>query len=348
MQYRNVGYKVKGLYKIAEYAIKWGSAMKQKCVQERVKILEFWETHGLKATIDAFGVKRRTLYLWKRKFKGGGGQPSALLDCSRKPKQLRKRNYPDILVNEIRRLRAMHNNIGKEKLHILLKDFCSDICIKLPCVKTIGRIIADASDKMRIAPQKVSHFGKVLTLQRKKRNYKPKGFKALYPGHCVAFDSIERFVNGCKRYIITCIDIYSRFAFALQVANHSAKETEKFFHLFTLVFPFPIHNVLTDCGSEFQKDFAEHLKNTHQNHWNSYPKTPKMNAHDERFNRTVQEEFVDYHLDSLLDNPLSFNDKLLDYLLWYNSTRPHWGINLLSPIQFLNNNHQCNMYWPNT
>jgi transposase InsO family protein len=322
--------------------------MKQKEVLEKLKILSFWERHGLAATLEAFGVKRRTLFLWKKHYKESGGLAVSLKAFCRKPKNLRKRNYPDILVNEIRRLRSLHNNIGKEKLHVLLKSFCETKGIKLPSAKTIGRIIADAPDKMRIAPQKVRHCGKVLTLQRKKRNYKPKGFKALYPGHCVAFDSIERFVDGCKRYIVTGIDIYSRFAFALQVANHSAKETEYFFKLFTLVFPFPIHNILTDCGSEFQKDFASHLQNAHQNHWNSYPKTPKMNAHDERFNRTVQEEFVDYHLDSLINDSLNFNDKLLNYLLWYNSTRPHWGLNLLSPIQFLNNNHQCNMYWPNT
>jgi transposase InsO family protein len=73
-----------------------------------------------------------------------------------------------------------------------------------------------------------------------------------------------------------------------------------------------------------------------------------MNAHDERFNRTIQEEFVDYHEDALLD-PGYFNDKLLDYLLWYNGKRPHWGIDLLTPIQVLwKFNHECNMSWPNT
>jgi len=42
------------------------------------------------------------------------------------------------------------------------------------------------------------------------------------------------------------------------------------------------------------------------------------------------------------------NDKLLDYLIWFNEKRPHYALNLLSPMQFLEQQHQCNMYWRNT
>ncbi len=74
-----------------------------------------------------------------------------------------------------------------------------------------------------------------------------------------------------------------------------------------------------------------------------------MNAHCERFNRTIQEEFVDYHRDTLLDNLTAFNNKMIDYLLWYNGKRPHWALNLMSPISFLvKMNFQCNMWWPYT
>jgi hypothetical protein len=55
-----------------------------------------------------------------------------------------------------------------------------------------------------------------------------------------------------------------------------------------IVFPLPLENILTDCGSEFQKEFTQTVKEQHKQHWHTYPKTPKMNAHDERFNRTIQ------------------------------------------------------------
>jgi len=50
----------------------------------------------------------------------------------------------------------------------------------------------------------------------------------------------------------------------------------------------------------------------------------------------------------LFDDIDAFNDKLLDYLIWFNEERPHYALNLLSPMQFLKINHQCNMYWRNT
>ena len=60
-----------------------------------------------------------------------------------------------------------------------------------------------------------------------------------------------------------------------------------------------------------------------------------MNAHCERFNRTIQEEFVDYHV-SDLKTPEVFNRKLIDWLIWYNTDRVHYGFqNKLSPVQFM-------------
>ena len=54
----------------------------------------------------------------------------------------------------------------------------------------------------------------------------------------------------------------------------------------------------------------------------AYPKCPKMNAHVERFNRTLQEECIDYHEDLLFTDLQLFNDRLWDYLQWYNLQRP--------------------------
>ena len=75
-----------------------------------------------------------------------------------------------------------------------------------------------------------------------------------------------------------------------------------------------------------------------------------MNAHCERFNRTVQEEFLDYHEDLLFADDLTLcNDKLFDYLLWYNTERPHYSLKQLSPLQYLALHHpECQRYWTHT
>jgi len=60
-----------------------------------------------------------------------------------------------------------------------------------------------------------------------------------------------------------------------------------------------------------------------------------MNAHLERFNKTTQEEFIDYHSFLLLD-PDEFNQKFIDYLIFYNMQRVHCAFqNKLSPVQFM-------------
>jgi hypothetical protein len=73
----------------------------------------------------------------------------------------------------------------------------------------------------------------------------------------------------------------------------------------------------------------------HLTHYHTYPRTPKMNAHVERFNRTIQDEFIDYNT-HLLINPDEFNRKLIDYLVFYNIDRMHYAFqNKLSPVQYM-------------
>jgi len=46
--------------------------------KRRINILSFWEKHGLKATLDVFDAKRRTLFLWKATLKKAQGDVEAL------------------------------------------------------------------------------------------------------------------------------------------------------------------------------------------------------------------------------------------------------------------------------
>ena len=60
-----------------------------------------------------------------------------------------------------------------------------------------------------------------------------------------------------------------------------------------------------------------------------------MNAHIERFNRTLSEEFLKQHRALLRDNLSAFNKALVDYLLWYNTERPHESLGMLSPLRYI-------------
>lgn len=359
MRVQHVGYHVKGFYRQASYALRWG--MLGQDAQQRLAILRFWQRHGLAATVDAFKISRRTLYLWRAKLRAEGGNLAALAPGSTAPKHRRRRQWPAPLVVEIRRLRTQHPNLAKEKLHELLRPWTAARNLPCPSARTIGRLIADAPDKMRSRPHTFGGPGKPKPV-RQPRLRKPKHFRATHPGHCVALDTIELRAQSERRYVITCIDLHSHFAWAWATRSHASLATTQFLNLIQAVFPFPIEAVLTDNGSEFQRHFATELAHRLFTHWHTFPKTPKMNAHCERFNRTLQEECIDYHYDQLfLDDPTDFNLELLRYLSWYNLERPHFSLpepipgrktpHLRSPLQFLHQlppPHQCNMYWPNT
>jgi len=344
----HIGYRVKGFYKVADYALKWGCMITEKA-KRKARALSFWDKYGLEATIDAFGVKERTLYLWKSQIKKGGGKLESLNEKSRRPNTARRRQWPEVVIAEIKKQREEHPNLGPDKIATLLVQCSNMKGLRLPKARTVARIIADAPDKMRRFPIKVRHNGQIVKKNRTKKARKPKYFKPLYAGHCGAFDTVERFVHGCRRYVLTFTDLYSRFSFALATNSHASQAAKDFFTVVLKVFPYKLDNILTDNGSEFMKHFDQELRRLCKTHWHTYPKTPKMNAHEERFNRTIQEEFIDYHESELLD-PARFNDKLIDYLIWFNGERPHWSLGLKSPIQFLTaqNPNLCKMYWHDT
>ena len=324
---------VKGILTVYNDYLKYKYMISEKALK-KARILVFWEKHGLKATLDAFPVKKRTLYLWKSIWKKAGGKPEALNDESRSPKAKRVRIWDEKIITQIKQFRWEHPNIGKEKIYPELLEYCHLNNLTCPKVSTIGRIIKDLGG-LRMFPQKVTHYGKIKPLKRRKRLIKPKDFKVLYPGHLVALDSIEEHINGNRRYIISFEDIFTRFGFAWSTKSHASKAASEFFELCLKVFPFPIKLVLTDNGSEFAKEFSKKLKELHLTHYHTYPRTPKMNAHCERFNRTLQDEFIDFHKSDLL-NPNIFNNKIINYLVWYNTKRVHHAFkNKFSPIQFI-------------
>jgi transposase InsO family protein len=201
---------------------------------------------------------------------------------------------------------------------------------------------------LRIFPEKIRHDGTIVPRKREKVARKPKHFKAEYPGHLVTLDTVERFVHGCRRYILTATDNYSCFSFAWATTSHASQAAKEFFWIMRHVFPVPFEFVQTDNGSEFKKHFAKELKRQHLTHWKTYPRCPRMNGKTERFNRTIQEEFVDFHAGELLDVE-QFNHSLIEYLLWHNGERPHWALDLKSPVQFLvDNSNLSGMWWRNT
>jgi len=124
------GFHGKGFVRLYSYALKHRYMINEEATR-RVKILVFWDKYGLDATMEAFGVSERTLFRWKKKL-NEKRTVEALNNKSRAPKQRRCRKWPPEVIEEIRRLRKTHPNLGKDKIYMPLRKFCHLNCFKYP------------------------------------------------------------------------------------------------------------------------------------------------------------------------------------------------------------------------
>lgn len=108
--------------------------------------------------------------------------------------------------------------------------------------------------------------------------------------------------------------------------------------------------ILSDNGSEFAKYFEEACRKLKIAHIYTRIKTPKDNAVDERFNRTIQEEFMEtdeYFEPSLTNDDLTeANRHLTEWLIFYNFERPHQTLKYQTPIEWYNGCYQLKEMLP--
>jgi transposase InsO family protein len=77
----------------------------------------------------------------------------------------------------------------------------------------------------------------------------------------------------------------------MRVTN-SSYSTADFLYCLNYLLDDKIINIHTGNSSEFQKCFSQALIELNFNHCFYRPKTPKDNSTNERFNRTLEEEFI--------------------------------------------------------
>ena len=327
---------------------------KRESIEERVKIIEFCNEFGFKATKRAFGKSRSTIYLWKQKLKQAGGKLSALAPGDRTPLRKRHRVIHPLIEHFIIQYRTEHLGVDKTTITPALSAACLGHGIKPVSESTVGRIIHDLKGKGRIPKSnKLSLNGRTGKLVSKeprppRKKMRRKGFYPARPGELVEIDTVSIFVDGLKRYLLTAIDLSTRFAFAYTYKSSSSANARDFLEKLRGVAPFRITRVQTDNGHEFEKHFSQACREQNLVHYFNYPRHPQSNSHLERFNRTIPEQFAYWHTDAL-DEPEAFNRKLMDYLVWYNTEKPHRAIGKLPPLRYYLNNfiapQKSNMLW---
>ncbi len=302
--------------------------------RRRLEVLEFWRRHGIRAAAEHAGVSERTLFRWQAAYRQRGW--AGLEPGSRRPHRVHQRQWPPEVVGEIRRLRAEHPNLGKRKIHPLLLRFCAARRLRCPAVVTIGRLIADAGG-LRTTPARLDRRGRVKR-PRPRKPRKPKGHTPRRPGDLLAVDTMIAVRDGVRRYLFASLDVRSRFGLAVASPGLGSAWSRLFLDVTLEIFPEEVDRLLSDNGSEFEGHFRRRVEERGIGRYYTYPKSPKMNAHCERFNRTVQEEFLLHHEELLWSDDADlaeFNRRLGEWLLWYNTERPHEALGGRPPLAVL-------------
>jgi transposase InsO family protein len=294
--------------------------------------------HTVSLTCRHFNIPRKTFYLWYKRYQKAG--TAGLEDLDRTPKRKRQRKCAPLQEERIVALRTKYIRYGKEKLATIYMKTYGESIASWQIQKVIEKykMYYNPKKTTRIASKRKKSVNKKRITELKK---KPK------TGYLICIDTVVIYWNSMKRYIFTAVDHYSKLAFARMYTTKSSRNAKDFLLRLHHLMGEKVENINRDNGSEFRGEFDKALQELQINGYFSRVKTPKDNAVNERFNRTIQEEFID--LGNFSSNPDIFNQRLLNWLIEYNFERPHQTLDYKTPIEIAcGKDHLLPMYSSST
>jgi putative transposase len=311
----------------------------KEIAQKRMEMIAFYNQFGEKATKLAFGADRKLIGRWKKRLKDSGGRLTALIPHSTRPRVIRRPQTNPKIIAFIKQQREDHPRIGKEKLKPDLDGYCKRVGIPTVSTSTIGNIIKrnkfffQKAGRIYHNPNSKWARNEAKWKKRLRIKHSP---KPEHYGHILS-DTVEKIVDGTRHYFMSAIDAKMKFALTLKYNRITATNMKDFYLRFKQVYPGRIMVWQSDNGSENLGAFDQQLEKEKIPHLFIYPRCPKIDTYIERYNRTLQDEFIDYHLDIIHDDRL-FNEKLVGWNLYYDGERRHHSLGLKSPLQYFVDN----------
>jgi transposase InsO family protein len=287
----------------------------------------FWhDGNGQNALLTSrrFGVAPKTFWKWRKRYLEHG--PRGLTELSRRPLKRKERATTPLQTERIVALKRANIRYGKAKITALYEAEYNERVSQWKVQKVIE------ARKLYYHPAKNARTqAKRRKAQKKKRISELRLKKRR--GFLFRIDTVVRYWHGTKRFILTAVDSASRLAFTRMYTTHSSRVAADFLRRLHALVDGRIENVQTDNGSEFHGEFEKACGNLGIAHYWSRVRTPKDNGQNERFNRTLSEEFI--QMGNAVVDPAEFNRRLTEWLVEYNFRRPHQALGYLSPINFI-------------
>lgn len=295
----------------------------------RLQALTVWQQTGDSQLVtQVFGLSRATLYRWRHRY-----DPRALTSLearSRRPHRVRQPQTAPAVVQRLQALRQQYPRWGREKLRVLLQREG----IRLSA-KTIDRVLA----RLRQRGQLVEAARAAISAHKRARARpyairKPRDYGSTQPGDLVQVDTLDiRPLPGVVRKQFTARDVVSRWDVVEVYRTATATTAAQFLATLISRMPFPIRAIQVDGGSEFAAAFEHACQHRGIRLFVLPPRSPKLNGHVERAQRTHTEEFYECYAGDLDLPTLRAAQRHWEHI--YNHIRPHQALSYLTPAEFL-------------
>ncbi len=304
------------------------AASLSKEAHSRLYWLDWYHSHGknAEATCRHFGISKSVFYRWKNRYDPGNLKTLEFDTKTRRPKKVREMTTPAWILEEIYKIREADLEKSKWEIHEELRR--RGILIAHNVIqKVINRhqALHNTQHRSKVKKRKQRHIArmKAEVILREKDL-----------GSLVQIDTKYFYVLGKKFYLFTAIDCKSRFGFIWCYRTISSASGRDFIRRVKAYFPFPIHAVNTDNGSEYLLHFHQEIMSWGIPHFFTDPHCPKQNGRVERLHQTVEYEYFNYQ-DDLLDDLAMINQHCMLFNEKYNKRRFHKSIGYKTPYEYV-------------
>jgi transposase InsO family protein len=292
--------------------------------------MDYYESHGHNARLTCrhFDISPQTFYRWRRRY--DPRHLGSLEERSRRPRRLRQPTWSAQLADAVLRLRQKYPRWGKDTLVVLLRREGWQVSTSM-----VGRILRRLKgQRVLVEPPRQPVSARKRSWLRPYAVRKPKDYGVAFPGDLVQVDTLDlRPLPGVVLKQFTARDVVSRWDVLMVASRATAHTATRFLDTLLERMPFPVRGIQVDGGSEFQATFEQACQQRGIRLFVLPPRSPKLNGHVERANRTHAEEF--YEVADLPWSVAELNQHALAWERVYNTVRPHQALAYKTPKQFL-------------
>lgn len=298
---------------------------------KRLEWLDWYTTHGKNASLTCrhFGISRDTFYLWKRRFNPKNLRTLEFDTRTRRPKRVREMTTDPVILKRIYDIRLLDKRKSKYEIYEELKREGIRVAHKV-----IQKVINRHTELLN------TQHAKRLKQRRKLKIARVKAAVELREktlGSLVQMDTKYLYILGQRFFVFSAIDCKSRYAFIYCYKTISSASGRDFLRRVKAYFPFPIHAVNTDNGSEYLLHFHEELEKVWKiPHYFTDPHCPKQNGRVERLHQTAEYEYFNYQ--DVLPELEDVRTHCMQFNTWYNTQRFHHTLNYKTPMEFVQEN----------